>query len=172
MIGGAQAAPWVDPRSVFALLDDCDASAAQPSSRLYSGFVREHVCTKGAKGTDSRRQRRTGRPLGCGGEHNRTALDSYWQLLACASTHRILWVDPGFDAPAWWAVIGPANIPAPIVTRFNEAIIRILNNPDVAQRLRAQGIDILAHGPQETTAFVQRQINTWGPFIRANNITQ
>lgn len=79
---------------------------------------------------------------------------------------------PGFDAPAWWAVIGPANIPAPIVTRFNEAIIRILNNPDVAQRLRAQGIDILAHGPQETTAFVQRQINTWGPFIRANNITQ
>lgn len=79
---------------------------------------------------------------------------------------------PGFDAPAWWAVIGPANIPAPIVTRFNEAIIRILNNPDVAQRLRAQGIDILAHGPQETTAFVQRQMNTWGPFIRANNITQ
>jgi len=29
---------------VFALLDDCEASASQPRSRLYTGFVREHVC--------------------------------------------------------------------------------------------------------------------------------
>jgi tripartite-type tricarboxylate transporter receptor subunit TctC len=78
---------------------------------------------------------------------------------------------PGFDAPAWWAVIGPANVPAPIVTRFNEALVRALRNPDVAQRLEAQGINILAQGPRETAAFVQRQLDTWGPFIRANNIT-
>ncbi len=30
---------------VFVLLDDCHATAAAPSSRLYSGFVREHRCT-------------------------------------------------------------------------------------------------------------------------------
>ncbi|MGA0612011.1 chorismate-binding protein [Caldimonas sp. KR1-144] len=29
---------------VFALLDDCEATASQPRSRLYTGFVREHVC--------------------------------------------------------------------------------------------------------------------------------
>ncbi|WP_206951225.1 chorismate-binding protein [Trinickia acidisoli] len=34
--------------AVFALLDDCDASAAAPTSRLYTGFVREHVCTDAA----------------------------------------------------------------------------------------------------------------------------
>ncbi len=28
----------------FALLDDCHATAAQPTSRLYTGFVREHRC--------------------------------------------------------------------------------------------------------------------------------
>ena len=33
------------PEYCFALLDDCHASAAQPSSRLYTGFVREHRCT-------------------------------------------------------------------------------------------------------------------------------
>ncbi|MEX3954594.1 chorismate-binding protein [Trinickia sp. EG282A] len=38
-----------DERSdVFALLDDCDASAARRSSRLYTGFVREHVATDAA----------------------------------------------------------------------------------------------------------------------------
>ncbi|MGR3906994.1 bifunctional anthranilate synthase component I family protein/class IV aminotransferase [Burkholderia sp. SR8] len=33
----------------FALLDDCDSSASARSSRLYSGFVRERVCTDPAR---------------------------------------------------------------------------------------------------------------------------
>ncbi len=33
----------MDP--TFALLDDAEASAEHPSSRLYTGFVREHRCT-------------------------------------------------------------------------------------------------------------------------------
>ena len=35
-----------EPRgAIFALLDDCEASLAAPTSRLYTGFVREHGCT-------------------------------------------------------------------------------------------------------------------------------
>jgi para-aminobenzoate synthetase / 4-amino-4-deoxychorismate lyase len=34
---------------IGALLDDCDASPTRPSSRLYTGFVREHVCTDPAQ---------------------------------------------------------------------------------------------------------------------------
>ncbi|TKC91086.1 aminodeoxychorismate synthase component I [Trinickia terrae] len=34
---------------VFALLDDCDSTAAVRSSRLYTGFVREHVCSGSAR---------------------------------------------------------------------------------------------------------------------------
>lgn len=79
---------------------------------------------------------------------------------------------PGFDAPAWWGVIGPANIPAPIVKRFNDALTRTLNKPDVAQKLQAQGIEILAGGPEVFTPFVQRQLDTWGKFIKDNNITR
>jgi para-aminobenzoate synthetase/4-amino-4-deoxychorismate lyase len=29
---------------VFVLLDDCDSSELKPSSRLYTGCVRQHVC--------------------------------------------------------------------------------------------------------------------------------
>ena len=40
----------VDERgTVFALLDDCDASAARRSSRLYTRFVREHVAREASK---------------------------------------------------------------------------------------------------------------------------
>lgn len=35
--------------AVFALLDDCDATAARRSSRLYTGFVHERVCVDAAQ---------------------------------------------------------------------------------------------------------------------------
>jgi para-aminobenzoate synthetase/4-amino-4-deoxychorismate lyase len=38
-----------EPRTLFALLDDCDAGAASRLSRLYTGFVREHMATDGAR---------------------------------------------------------------------------------------------------------------------------
>jgi para-aminobenzoate synthetase / 4-amino-4-deoxychorismate lyase len=34
--------------AVFALLDDCDASAARRSSRLYTRLVHERVCANAA----------------------------------------------------------------------------------------------------------------------------
>ncbi|MBP0591020.1 aminodeoxychorismate synthase component I [Paraburkholderia sp. LEh10] len=35
--------------TVFALLDDCDSTASRPSSRLYTGFRHEHVCSDRAQ---------------------------------------------------------------------------------------------------------------------------
>jgi tripartite-type tricarboxylate transporter receptor subunit TctC len=79
---------------------------------------------------------------------------------------------PGFDAPAFWGVIGPAKIPDAIVNRMNAAVSNVLKKPDVAKKLEDQGIEILAQGPVQFTSFVQRQMDTWGKFIKDNNITQ
>jgi len=79
---------------------------------------------------------------------------------------------PGFEAPAYWGFIGPANIPAPIVTRINTALNNVLKKPDVAKRLEEQGMQILSQGPAEFTGFIQNQMDTWGKFIKDNNITQ
>ena len=54
-----------EPRgATFALLDDCDASASAPTSRLYTGFVRVHACkdasTLDAVCADVEREMRSG----------------------------------------------------------------------------------------------------------------
>jgi tripartite-type tricarboxylate transporter receptor subunit TctC len=79
---------------------------------------------------------------------------------------------PGFGAPAWWGVIGPAKIPPAIITRFNDAVTKTLRNPDVAAKLNAQGIEIKAGGPEVFKPFVEKQITTWAKFIKENNITE
>jgi tripartite-type tricarboxylate transporter receptor subunit TctC len=79
---------------------------------------------------------------------------------------------PGFDAPAWWGVIGPAKIPAPVVAQFNEALRKVLRDPAVSSKLEAQGIKIDGRGPEVFTPFVERQMTTWAKFIKDNNITE
>jgi tripartite-type tricarboxylate transporter receptor subunit TctC len=79
---------------------------------------------------------------------------------------------PGFEAPAYWGFIGPAKLPDAIVNRVNTAVSNVLKKPDVAKKLEEQGMEILSQGPAQFTAFTQRQMDTWGKFIKDNNITQ
>lgn len=76
----------------------------------------------------------------------------------------------GFEAPAWWAVLAPAKTPAPVVQRMNEAINKVMKNPDVAQRLAGQGIDVLGGTPQAGQAFIERQMDIWAKVVKDNDI--
>jgi tripartite-type tricarboxylate transporter receptor subunit TctC len=76
----------------------------------------------------------------------------------------------GFEAPAWWAVLAPAKTPPAIVQRMNEAINKVMKNPDVAQRLAGQGIDVLGGTPQAGQAFLERQMDIWAKVVKDNDI--
>ena len=77
---------------------------------------------------------------------------------------------PGFNAPAWWAVLAPAKTPADIVARVNAEINKALQQPDVAAKLAAQGIVINIGTPVAAQAFVEKQMDTWAQVVKANNI--
>lgn len=76
----------------------------------------------------------------------------------------------GFDAYAWWGIFGPAKIPQPIVNRMVEEITKAIKTPAVAEKLTAQGIDIIAGGPDALDKFQRREIERWAKVVKANNI--
>ena len=76
----------------------------------------------------------------------------------------------GFDAPAWWAVIAPAKTPPEIVKRMNDEINAALKLPEVADKLAAQGIVTHIGSAAVAQAFVDKQLETWAPVVKANNI--
>ena len=49
---------------------------------------------------------------------------------------------PGFEAPAWWAVLASAKTPPELVKRMNEELNKTLRNPEVSNKLQAQGIEL------------------------------
>jgi len=79
---------------------------------------------------------------------------------------------PGFDAPAWWGVIAPVKTPPEIITKMNQAIIAVLNQPDIAKKLDDQGITIVAGGPEVFNPFLRKQMKTWGQFVVQNKIKE
>ncbi len=77
---------------------------------------------------------------------------------------------PGFEAPAWWAVLAPAKTPPEIVKRMNEEINKALKNPEIASKLAAQGIDVVGGTPESAKTFVDRQMDIWAKVVKDNNI--
>ena len=77
---------------------------------------------------------------------------------------------PGFEAPAWWAVLASAKTPPDIVSRMNEALNTVLRQPEVAQRLQGQGIDIAGGSVEKARSFIDSQLDTWARVVREHQI--
>ena len=78
---------------------------------------------------------------------------------------------PDVAAEAFWGMLGPAGIPAPILARFHAALTESLAEASVRDRLVAgQGVDIVASSPAEFAQFLAQQMTTWRRVVRENNI--
>lgn len=76
-----------------------------------------------------------------------------------------------FEAPTWWAFLGRAGTPEPIMRRMHEALTRALNDSDVKAKIEEQGCDVQASSPEVCGRFLASEIEKWGRVIRDNNIT-
>ncbi len=76
-----------------------------------------------------------------------------------------------FEAPTWWAFLGRAGTPEPILRRMQEALATALADPQVRSRIEEQGADVVASAPAECGRFLTREIEKWGQVIRENRIS-
>ena len=79
---------------------------------------------------------------------------------------------PGFSAPAWWAVLAPGKTPPAVVDAMNKALNKTLKTPAVAEKFKAQGIQIIGGTPEAAQDFIGKQIGIWGKFVIENNIKE
>lgn len=77
---------------------------------------------------------------------------------------------PGFAATSWGGVLGPANLPAPVVARLNAAIVRAINSPQVRDAMIRGGIVPLASTPAEFAAHIATELRRWTEVVQRANI--
>ncbi len=75
-----------------------------------------------------------------------------------------------FDVRTWFALAGPAGLPAPIVARMNEQLRKALGSAEVRKGLATLGGDIAPTPPPEMRARVARELATWTRTVDAAQI--
>jgi tripartite-type tricarboxylate transporter receptor subunit TctC len=77
---------------------------------------------------------------------------------------------PGYSVSGWNGMWAPAGAPKEIVSRLNRALARILEQPEVQERLRADGREPTHSTPEELTRVIARDIATWTKVVKNGNI--
>jgi tripartite-type tricarboxylate transporter receptor subunit TctC len=77
---------------------------------------------------------------------------------------------PGYAADFWFGMWAPAGTPKEIIMNVNRALARILEQPDVAERLRTDGYEPVGSTPADFGRIIERDIATWRKVVKDGNI--
>jgi tripartite-type tricarboxylate transporter receptor subunit TctC len=77
---------------------------------------------------------------------------------------------PGYELIAWFALVAPANTPAPVVTRLHDVTVKSLAKPEVKARFDSLGTDVAPMNPQELGGFIRSEIEKWAKMAKAAGI--
>jgi tripartite-type tricarboxylate transporter receptor subunit TctC len=75
-----------------------------------------------------------------------------------------------YDASSFNGVLVPAGTPAPIVRKINAALVKVLADPEVVQKLSSDGSIVRSSSPQDFTGLIRSEQAKWSRVIKAGNI--
>ena len=78
---------------------------------------------------------------------------------------------PGFEAALWLGIMGPANMPKPVVDRLHKEIVAIVATPEFKASMDANGAETIASkSPEEFREMLRGQVDKYGKITKAIGI--
>ena len=78
---------------------------------------------------------------------------------------------PGFSADSWFGVLAPAKTPPAVVKQLNANMVKVLQLPEIRDRLVAMGYRPIANTAEQFDAFIRAEIAKWAKVIKEAGIT-
>jgi tripartite-type tricarboxylate transporter receptor subunit TctC len=78
---------------------------------------------------------------------------------------------PGFEALNWYAFVASAKVPAPVLDRWNQEIVKVLRDAEVRDALGKLGLTPHPTTRTELTDFMTKESTKWGTIVRERKIT-
>ncbi len=105
-------------------------------------------------------------PLIRSGKLRGLALTTPRRVPALADIPAVAEALPGFEVVGWYGVVAPAKLPAPIVSRLHAELTRILNQPDIRERIVFDGSEPVGSSPEEFTRFMHADLVKWTKVVK------
>jgi tripartite-type tricarboxylate transporter receptor subunit TctC len=73
---------------------------------------------------------------------------------------------PGFEATSWFALMAPAGLPKDVLARINAETVRVMNLPDVREKLTALGLDVAPGSSEALAQHIQTETIKWAKVVK------
>ncbi len=77
---------------------------------------------------------------------------------------------PDFDVSSMFGVLAPAKTPKAVIDRLNSELVKILEIPDVKEKLLQQGAIATSTTPEQAAKRIREEISMWAKVIKDANI--
>ena len=77
---------------------------------------------------------------------------------------------PGFDVTAWFAMAGPPGLPKDLTDKIGAAVVQVLAQPDVRDKLAVTGLQVMPMGSADLKVFVDKEVSKWIRLAREAGI--
>ena len=75
------------------------------------------------------------------------------------------------DVYSWQGIVGPKGLPPEVRTKFHDAVVAALNDPQTRQQLTAIGLEVVGNTMEQFSAFQQQEFARWKKVIEVRKIT-
>ena len=77
---------------------------------------------------------------------------------------------PGYEAVSWYALMAPAGTPSDVITKIHADVAKVLQYPEVRERLAGMGAEPSGEAPAELAKRIKIEYDRWGDVVRKANI--
>jgi tripartite-type tricarboxylate transporter receptor subunit TctC len=76
----------------------------------------------------------------------------------------------GFDGVQWYGIMGPANMPKPVVMQLNAEINRLITTQELREKLSGEALETMPMSPEQFAAYIKSDIDKWSRLVKSRNI--
>lgn len=77
---------------------------------------------------------------------------------------------PGYESVIWWGILGPAGMPAAIVTKLNSEINAILSDPETTKRLATEAAEAVVASSEAFGKIIADDVEKWTKVAKASGM--
>lgn len=77
---------------------------------------------------------------------------------------------PGYESVQWYGLFAPVKTPRPIIDRLNKEVVTYLRQPDVTEKLAADGTEVVGSTPEELATLLRSETVKWAKVAQSAGI--
>jgi tripartite-type tricarboxylate transporter receptor subunit TctC len=77
---------------------------------------------------------------------------------------------PGYEVSSMFGLVAPAGTPRAVIQRLNAEVVRILQVPEVKEKMLQQGVVAMPTTPEQAAQRIHDEVAKWAKVIREANV--